>query len=57
MITIVTYFGEQVVKFIFGGRNSGQGQPKAVGNRDGAGLCQLWLFKRAGLVQGGKRLM
>jgi hypothetical protein len=24
MITIVTYFGEQVVKFIFGGRNSGQ---------------------------------
>jgi len=26
MITIVTYLGEQVVKFIFGGRNSGQSQ-------------------------------
>jgi hypothetical protein len=24
MITIVTYFRSQVVKFIFGGRNSGQ---------------------------------
>jgi hypothetical protein len=26
MITIVTYFGSQVMKFIFAGRNSGQGR-------------------------------
>ena len=29
MITIVTYFRSQVVKFIFGGRNSGQTETKA----------------------------
>jgi hypothetical protein len=52
----VTYFRSRVVKFIFGGRNSGQGQPKAAGNRDVAGLLPRWLFKRTGLVQGGKRL-
>jgi len=34
MITILTYFRSQVVKFIFGGRNSGQWQPKAAGSRD-----------------------
>ena len=52
MITIVTYFRSQVVEFIFGGRNSGQYQPKAAGNRDVAGLLPALVIQKSGACAG-----
>ncbi len=52
MITIVTYFRSQAVKFIFGGRNSGQWQPKAAGNRDVAGLLPALVIQKIGACAG-----